>query len=293
MHNSTLLLLCEVEMFAGKTNEITTAKDHLQLRGISRIIAGKRDGVTYPTTNVRFHIPYGELCLLFEYDYGYISLIDKEYPTIKKVFVKLVADNSVQFGAITRKSTKTFRGQQKKASFVIGRCCVEHISVAHPSDMTAHMQKVQSDFRNAFLNPEFGDISIAINGATIRAHKDILSVHSPVFAAMFNQKWRETSTQVVPINEFKFETMLAIVAYIYSAGNGNICQEKTDPVELLMAADHYQLIHLRCKCEQRLCDVLSKDNLFDFIRLATAYELPLLHSAVSVFANDRRHLSFN
>lgn len=301
LHNNTLLILCEIEIFNGEANacvadnEMSTKGDHVQMRGISRIIAGTKSGIRYPYGygNQRLHIPYGEIFLLCEYSHGSICVIDENFPNIFKAFVKIVTDESVKFGTITRQKSSPFSLSEKDNAFILARCCVEHISDAILYDNTEQLQKVQTDFQNAFLNPNFGDTSININGKTLHVHKDILSVHSPVFAAMFNQEWRESSIHVVTVEDFKFQTILAMVAYIYSSGGGNVCQEEADPVELLQAADKYQLNHLKGKCEQRLCEILNSDNLFNLINLTSNYDLPLLKSAASVFANDRRHLSFN
>lgn len=169
LHNSTLFNLCEVEMFAGEAEAcetgyaITTMENHVQMLGYSRIIAGSECGIRYPHGNATecLHIPYGDICLLLEHSY-YVRLIDTDYPNINKIFVKLITGVSVKFGTITRKTSQPFTVQEKEEAFLLARCCVEHISVAHVCDMTAHMQKVQADFRNG-LNPEFGDTSIDIH----------------------------------------------------------------------------------------------------------------------------------
>lgn len=136
--------------------------------------------------------------------------------------------------------------------------------------------------RANFLQPQFGDISIEVDGHILRAHKDLLSFHSPVFSTMFNETWCGEGTQVVKFSNFDFETILAMVEYIYFGGIDEF-PEGTDAAELLKAADLYQLELLKNKCEAWLCKDLDKNNVLSRLALSNTYDLPHLKNAALCF----------
>lgn len=87
---------------------------------------------------------------------------------------------------------------------------------------------------------------------TLRVQKDVLSKSCAVFAAMFNQEWREKAAQTVTIKNFDFKMILAMMEFIYFGGNDVDDEEDAvDPTDLLQAAHMYQLSNLKSKCAQR------------------------------------------
>lgn len=144
---------------------------------------------------------------------------------------------------------------------IITRCMVESIPTAFPNAIIPGIQGMQSDFRNMFLQSEFGDVSIFVANKTLRVHKDILIMRCPVFAAMFSQEWREKTTQTVTINGFDYKTILAMIEFIYYGGaddDANHNEEEADPAELLKAAHMYQL-NVLIKASVRLSNVYAKN----------------------------------
>lgn len=101
-----------------------------------------------------------------------------------------------------------------------------------------YIQKKKNIFRNQTLQPHFGDILINVDGKTLRAHRDLLAYHSSVIAEMINNI-PDQSTQVLDINDFKFQTILA------NANAANEYKKGVDyPIQLLEAALKYVLLDL-------------------------------------------------
>lgn len=146
---------------------------------------------------------------------------------------------------------------------------VESMMSALPCDLTPCHRKMHSDYRSMFLQYNFVDTLIVVDGKTTRVHMDILSSRCTVFAAMFNREWREQATQTVTIQDFDYKTILAMIEFIYYGGSeDDYDEEAADPVKLLKAANMYQLHHLKKKCEERLCHSIHASNVNCYIILA-------------------------
>lgn len=272
------------------------------MRGISWVITNEDSMIELQLTGrpQRFFLPYGKLVIHFEITknsnrYICLHIIDKLYPDIK-VHVKFVYKSKEgnwklsKCTGITHEPDYYDDGQILQIST---RCMVESIADALPSDLTPSLQKMQTDYQNMFMQPEFGDITIAVDGKTLRAHKDILSGRCPVFAAMFSQEWTEKQTQVVTIHDFDFETVLSMIEYIYFGGDDEY-DETVDIVRLLNAAHMYQLDHLKSKCEHQLCTSLNEENVVSLIALSDTYDLPKLKiEALAFLMNGNQIMSYN
>lgn len=159
-----------------------------------------------------------------------------------------------------------------------------HCSGARDESTQPCIRAIQSDYRRMFLKPDFGDTSIAVDGKTLRVHKDILSERCPVFAEIFSQL---QSTQIVTIRDFDFKTILAMIEFIYyNGGDDFYAEDAVDPVELLKAAHKYQLYHLKNKCVQRLCTIMNKNNIDSYMELADTYGLPILKNEAYAFKTN-------
>lgn len=209
-------------------------------------------------------------------------------PEFEKIFVAVNGKKVV----ITRNWTPVSSFDTSGSNQLSVRCLVKHISDAYLCDITSNDAKLETDFLPAFLNPNFGDTCIKVDGKSLHVHKDILSARSPVFAAMFINEWREKSTQTVTINEIKFETILAMIKYIYY-GLGFEFNDSMDPIELLKAAEFYQLDYLKNKLEEHLSNTINDDNVSCLLLLCETYYLPLLKCRTMDFTNDFHLTSFN
>lgn len=302
LDDGTLSILCEIMMFEKHDDAKLEAIKHLQMRGISWVINNEDSTIDLQLTGrpQRFFLPYGKLVIHFEITKdpsGYICfhIIDKLYSELNvhgKFLYKTKTDNwkLSKNAGITYKSDGYSEGQILRIST---RCVVESFANALPSDLTPNIQKMQSDYRSMFMQPDFGDITIVVGKKNLRAHKDILSGRCPVFAAMFSQEWKEQKTQVVTIQDFDFETVLSMIEYIYFGGSDEY-DDTVDIVDLLNAAKMYQLDHLKSKCEQHLITSLNKEDIFNLIAISDTYDLPkLMIEAVAFLMNGNQIMSYN
>lgn len=303
LDDGTLSVLCEIQMFEKYDDAKLEPIKHLQMRGISWVIKNENSTIDLQLIGKpqRFFLPYGKLVIHFELTQNpsrqiCLHIIDELYPEIK-VHVKFVYKTKEGNWKLSKTSGVTHEPDYYDQGHVLqisSRCMVESIADALPSDLTPSLQKMKTDFRIMFMQPEFGDITIAVDGKTLRAHKDILSGRCPVFAAMFSQEWQEQKTQVVTIKDFDFETVFSMIEYIYYGGDDDAYDDTVDIFELLNAAHMYQLDHLKSKCEQQLCTSLHKENVVNYIAISDTFDLPKLKiEALAFLMNGNQIMSYN
>jgi len=95
-----------------------------------------------------------------------------------------------------------------------------------------------------------GDVTFQLGKKKLIAHKLILSCRSDVFKAMLEADLKENRTGVVEIEDFDFDVMDALVYFIYT---GLIPPLNAIALDLMKAADKYNLPYLKEYCEKYLC----------------------------------------
>jgi hypothetical protein len=93
---------------------------------------------------------------------------------------------------------------------------------------------------------------------TFYAHRSILSVRSPVFAAMFSHSMLEDQNSTIEITDLQPETVRALLEYIYTSNVEEI--DEHNAVEIFKAADKYELELLKQKAELIMMNSLSVSN---------------------------------
>ncbi|KAL7293615.1 hypothetical protein TKK_0012700 [Trichogramma kaykai] len=128
--------------------------------------------------------------------------------------------------------------------------------------------KIKFDW--AFLDIELSDVKLrTASGEEIPAHRLILAAASPVFKAMFTHDMIENKNQLVDMADVSHETAVEMLRYIYTGSVAN--NETSLTLNLLAAADKYQLQDLKNKCEQQLSSNLSTKNVYEMLNIANMY----------------------
>ena len=123
-----------------------------------------------------------------------------------------------------------------------------------------------------FGEKKFSDVKITCGEEVFDCHRNILSVRSPVFDAMFQSDMIENRSKNVVIKDIKPEVVKEMLHFIY---NGAISTENVlDEIgrDLLGAADQYQLKYLKNKCEEKLCSSLDVGNSVELLVLADLHQ---------------------
>ena len=112
----------------------------------------------------------------------------------------------------------------------------EHLPPVIPSP-AVHAQKLSDQLASFASNPRFSDVTLCttLDGKQVPAHRVVLSMRSPVFAAMFtHEQMEESKNKRVDILDVSGEVLEAFLAYLYSCDVGGVTKFST---ELLQLAD--------------------------------------------------------
>ncbi|CAH8278870.1 unnamed protein product [Arabidopsis lyrata] len=122
--------------------------------------------------------------------------------------------------------------------------------------------------------------------SAISAHKLILASRSEVFKKMLELDEFKTSTkhvETITLSEMKQEELEAFVEFIYSDGSKLSANVKQHARSLYLAADKYEIMHLRDLCRAELISSLSFSNSLDILELAQIPFDKVLHDAAFSF----------
>ncbi|KAL7303413.1 hypothetical protein TKK_0004597 [Trichogramma kaykai] len=124
------------------------------------------------------------------------------------------------------------------------------------SESTISKKIPKPNFGWIFLDEKFSDVVLrTAGGKVIHAHRLVLATASPVFKDMMSNVEQNQSINMMDIS---YEVAVEMLRYIYTGGVESGLISLT--MELLLAADKYQLEHLKNKCERTLGSNLSTGN---------------------------------
>jgi len=142
------------------------------------------------------------------------------------------------------------------------------------------------DMKQLLQSESHTDCELVVDGKRFRAHKGILAVRSPVFAAMFdpNHDMIEAQKNECEIEDLTPTAVGALLQYAYT----DTCPQLTDYAEdILPAADKYQLVRLKMESEVELSKSLTPDNVCRRLKLADKHSAPMLKERSLTFLRQQ------
>ncbi|KAJ8669896.1 hypothetical protein QAD02_001155 [Eretmocerus hayati] len=140
------------------------------------------------------------------------------------------------------------------------------ISVASVDTIIGPEQRLLDfdNFESLLTNGKYYDLTLVVGDKEFHVHKDILSLRSPVFSAMFEHDMQEKNKKILDIPDVEPEVMSEILRFIYA---GKVESNKKLDVELLLAANKYGIQVLQDACEVAIAQNLNADNLNDVLTI--------------------------
>ncbi|KAK7353208.1 hypothetical protein VNO80_18648 [Phaseolus coccineus] len=125
------------------------------------------------------------------------------------------------------------------------------------------------------------DLTIITADGSLRAHKAVLSSSSPVFRSMFHHNLKEKESSTIHVEDMSLESCTALISFLY----GTIKQQDfwKHRLQLLGAANKYDIDGLKDICEESLLEDLNSRNVLDMLNEAWFYELLKLKKGCLVF----------
>ncbi|KAJ8673610.1 hypothetical protein QAD02_004872 [Eretmocerus hayati] len=132
-----------------------------------------------------------------------------------------------------------------------------------------------------FLDEKYSDVRLATcGGESLVAHKCILAVSSPIFAAMFEHDMIESKLNVVDIDDVELDVLKEMLRFIYARKVENLDKVACG---LLAVADKYEIQGLKDICAIKLEEILGVENVVEILVLADRHNVQRLKSRAMNF----------
>ncbi len=137
------------------------------------------------------------------------------------------------------------------------------------------------ELARSFDSGDLSDVEIVLeDGTTKKCHKFVLSLRSEVFKRMFvSEEFADVQAGVIRVKDISAETMEALLKYLYT----DFVAEQAITVDLMIAADKYQIARLCKICENRLLKHLNTDNVIEILVAAYLVDSDKMLKAVMKF----------
>lgn len=120
-------------------------------------------------------------------------------------------------------------------------------------------------------NYELSDIQFRVEGRIYYAHKLVLITSSSKFRSMLNSKFCEGSPPVLQINDIRYEIFDTVMKYLYKGSTDELCIDSSDILELMAAANFFQLDGLLHYCEIRCAELINPETIVSYYIHAKVY----------------------
>ncbi|KAK9496630.1 hypothetical protein O3M35_013111 [Rhynocoris fuscipes] len=111
-------------------------------------------------------------------------------------------------------------------------------------------------------NPELSDVQFRVEGRVFYAHKIVLVTTSARFRAMLTSKLTSsTSPPIIHINDIRYHIFQLVMQFLYNGGCDGLEVDQNDVLELMAAANFFQLDGLLRFCEAQCATMVDLDNI--------------------------------
>lgn len=132
-------------------------------------------------------------------------------------------------------------------------------------------------FEYFFENDKFNDfLIICDDNVRIRVNRIVLAANSSVFKTMFNTEMIENDTREMKLDDIDGTTMKEFIRFLYT---GKVDNMKEVVLELMNAAEKYQVNQLKEFCASFMIDIISIENVCDFLICADLFKANFLAEA--------------
>ncbi|XP_012054233.1 PREDICTED: ankyrin repeat and BTB/POZ domain-containing protein BTBD11 [Atta cephalotes] len=120
-------------------------------------------------------------------------------------------------------------------------------------------------------NPELSDVQFRVEGRVFYGHKIVLVTSSPRFRNMLSSKLCEGNPPIVQINDIRYHIFQMVMEFLYHGGCATLEVNQSDVLELMAAANFFQLDGLLRYCEAQCSTMVDLDNIVSMYIHAKVY----------------------
>lgn len=143
-----------------------------------------------------------------------------------------------------------------------------------------HIQKLSDHIGALFLNDEYSDVSLVVDGQSFRAHKVILAARSEYFRALLYGGMKESKLQEIELRDTQLQPFRHLLRYVYT-GQMSLSTQKDEMIlEILGLAHQYGFTDLETSISDYLrLTLLNISNVSLIYDTASLYQLETLVNA--------------
>ncbi|XP_046380582.2 kelch-like protein 24 [Haliotis cracherodii] len=131
-----------------------------------------------------------------------------------------------------------------------------------------YLETLSEGIKYLWTSGHFSDASIVVQNKRFRCHRAVLSAMSPHFDATFSSGMRDNPDGTLTLLNIDVTTFDSVLIFMYT-GRDVVCQENAE--SLLRAATTLQVKGLIDRCEEFLCENLTKENSIRMWRLGRTH----------------------
>ncbi|XP_055934690.1 speckle-type POZ protein-like B [Argiope bruennichi] len=231
---------------------------------------------------------------------GILSLVEESLVIFHKDFSEIIKPGT-SYKEIISDLDPPIYAESSKIYILLGIVYIESISDVFAKEyllkdtkkgiQLTSMEKLLDDF-GRLLDPKtssFSDVVLKCGDVSIPAHKNILSVRSPVFEAMFSNPMKESHKNEVSVIDIDETTVRNLLIYIYTGTISDLTDSSA--ADLLFAADKYQLQDLKTLCCGFLKNTMSLQNVLNILVLGELHADDLKSFAIEYICNKCTNFS--
>lgn len=150
----------------------------------------------------------------------------------------------------------------------------KEVLVTRPIEGPSSADDLVSDLRAMWQGSKEtpSDLTLEVGETTLPVHSLILSMRSPVIAAMLATEMSEASTRVIKITDVDPDTMRFVCEFVYTGNiedSNNLLANPEASATLLKAAAKYEVHSLVRWCSRKVAATLNLESVADWLILAT------------------------
>ncbi|XP_023246146.1 ankyrin repeat and BTB/POZ domain-containing protein 2 [Copidosoma floridanum] len=120
-------------------------------------------------------------------------------------------------------------------------------------------------------NPELSDVQFRVEGRVFYGHKIVLVTSSSRFKSMLSSNLCQGNPPIVQINDIRYHIFQMVMEFLYNGGCSNLKISQNDVLELMAAANFFQLDGLLRFCEAQCSTTINLDNIVSMYIHAKVY----------------------
>jgi len=148
-------------------------------------------------------------------------------------------------------------------------CLVKSFPVQSRSHSLSCKMDIDQDYKPWFNREEVSDIKFIVENRIVFASKFILVARSEYFKKLFLVGMRESRQTEIPIQDVSYDIFYKLMEFLHTSGID--ITNSHEAVQLLMAADRFQLHKLKVRAEGYLFQEVNEETVIHFYSMAVSF----------------------